>query len=45
MPTFSGRVHLLTHALHCYVQEDKQNKHLTELDLEGGGVGVNFQLL
>ncbi len=23
LPTFSGRAHLPTHALHCYVQEDK----------------------
>jgi len=22
LPTFSGRAHLPTHALHCYVQED-----------------------
>jgi hypothetical protein len=22
LPTFSGRAHLSTHALHCYVQED-----------------------
>jgi len=25
--------------LHCYVQEDKQNKCRIELDLEAGGVG------
>jgi hypothetical protein len=42
LPTFSGRAHLPTHALHCYVQE---NKRRTELDLEAGGVGVSFQLL
>ncbi len=29
-----------THALHCYVQEDKRNKRWTELNLEAGGVGV-----
>jgi hypothetical protein len=22
LPTFSGKAHLSTHALHCYVQED-----------------------
>jgi hypothetical protein len=38
--TFSGRAHLPTHALHYYVQENKRNKHRTELDLVAGGVGV-----
>jgi hypothetical protein len=28
-PTFSGKAHLPTHALHCYVQEDKRNKRRT----------------
>jgi len=40
LPTFSGRVHLPTHALHYSVQEDKQNKRQIKLDLEVGGVGV-----
>jgi hypothetical protein len=36
LPTFSGRAHLPTHALHCYAQEDKR---WIELDLEAGGGG------
>jgi hypothetical protein len=30
--TFSGKAHLSTHALHCDVQEDKQNKRWTKLN-------------
>jgi len=45
LPTFSGRAHLPTHALHYYVQEDKRNKRWTELDLEAGGVGVRNSML
>jgi hypothetical protein len=40
LPTFSGKAHLPTHALHCYVQKYKRNKRQTKLDLEADGVGV-----
>jgi hypothetical protein len=39
LPTFHVRGPLPTHALHCHVQEDKRNKHRTELDLGGGAGG------
>jgi hypothetical protein len=39
LPTFSGRAHLPTHALHCYVQEDKQNKAPDRARFGGGWGG------
>ncbi len=45
LPTFSGKVHLPTHALHYYVQEKKRNKRQTDLNLEVGGVRVKNSVL
>jgi len=45
LPTFSGKAHLPTHALHCYVQEDNRNKRRIEYDLVAGGVGVRISVL
>jgi len=45
LPTFSGKAHLPTHALHCYVQEDNRNKRRIEFNLVAGGVRVRISVL